>query len=96
MKYEVLIPMKEGLDRGEFDSTEERFQSAINCSKSVIESILDAYPVEVDVHENIITIALEQTDLFTEDELKEMFKPVFCDGNGYVFPEFGVIKVRKI
>ncbi|EGQ7962061.1 hypothetical protein HRO21_003742 [Vibrio parahaemolyticus] len=96
MKYEILIPMLKDIDSGIFDSAEDRFQSALHCSKSAIESILYDYPVEIEANRYSITINVKQPGLFTIDELKELLLPAFRSESGETFPEFGVIKVQVI
>ncbi len=94
--YEIVISIKDGFSYGSFDNPADRFQSAVDCSKSSIESILYDFPVDIQVQGNIISITEKKANLFTEKELKEMLKPAFCDENGHTFPEFGGIKLQGI
>ncbi|EGQ8947310.1 hypothetical protein MX715_002684 [Vibrio parahaemolyticus] len=96
MKYKVLAHMASDLDEGFFDSAEERFHSALGCSKDAIESIFYDHPVQVNLESNVITIEFEQSSEVNEHKLKEMIKPAFCDTSGHKFPEFRVIEVKKI
>ncbi|EGR3195821.1 hypothetical protein C5S20_RS23285 [Vibrio parahaemolyticus] len=88
--------MASDLDEGFFDSAEERFHSALGCSKDAIESIFYDHPVQVNLESNVITIEFEQSSEVNEHKLKEMIKPAFCDTSGHKFPEFRVIEVKKI
>lgn len=96
MKYEVRIQMKANLDSGSFDSPEERFQSAVSCTKKSISSILYDYSVLVDCAKSVITITAEEPNLFTVNELQEMLKPALCDGDSITYPEFDLVSVNKI
>ncbi|EGR1226474.1 hypothetical protein JL857_23720 [Vibrio parahaemolyticus] len=96
MKYKVVVHMASDLDEGAFDSAEERFHSALGCSKGAIESIFYDHPVQVNLESNVITIEFEQSSEVHEQQLKEMIKPAFCETSGHKFPEFQVIEVNKI
>ncbi|EKO3478621.1 hypothetical protein F2K80_001551 [Vibrio fluvialis] len=96
MKYKVVVHMASDLDEGPFDSAEERFQSALGCSKGAIESIFYDHHVQVNLESNVITIEFEQSSEVNEQQLKEMIKPAFCETSGHKFPEFRVIEVKKI
>ena len=96
MKYKIVVHMTSDLNEGSFDSAEERFLTAVGCSKGAIESIFYDHPVQVNLESNVITIEFEQSNEVNEQQLKEMINPAFCETSGNIFPEFQVIEVEKI
>jgi len=73
------------------DSSDDEFESAINCAKDCIESVLDDDSLSVTVIDKRIVIESIDHDReinFTLAECKENVKGCFCDASGKLYPEF--------
>ncbi len=96
MKYEIQIKMVDDLTHGNFYSPEERFKSAVDCTRQSIESILYDYPVVVKYNDKgSIVIDVNTSNLFTIDELEEKIKTSFCDNHGRKYKEFASVQIES-
>jgi hypothetical protein len=80
------------------DSSGEEFESAMNCTKDCVVSVLDDESLIVDVDENNIIINsshLEQKNNVTLAECKEKIKGCFCDAAGTLYPEFTGVEPQE-
>jgi hypothetical protein len=79
-------------------STEEEFQSAINCAVTCIESVLDNDSIKVEASGNIITISSSDSEIqleMTASECKDKIKGCFCNKSGQLYPEFSKIEPQQ-
>lgn len=88
MQYIITIEKSENLLAGEFDSSKERFESAVHCAQTSISSALFDYAVTVECEVPKITISSVGSMPFSIDELKSQIKGSFCNSEGHVYPEF--------
>ena len=73
------------------ESTREEFESAVNCARDCIESVLDNEFLSIIVAEDTILINLTdkiQSIDMTLSECKEKVKGCFMDSSGNTYPEF--------
>ncbi|TMP86885.1 hypothetical protein CWC05_10430 [Pseudoalteromonas ruthenica] len=98
MKYIFEVVMQDNLLASPFDTVEEKFESAVSCAKTSIESILLDYPVLVGQDSSTITIIpLDGTSMpFTLPECAQLIKGAFLDANGHIYPEFTLVKKDEI
>lgn len=79
-------------------STDEAFESALNCAITCIESVLDKKAIKVVASGNIISIFSIDPDQLTEitaTECKEKIKRCFCNDSGQLYSEFSKIKPHQ-
>jgi len=77
------------------ESTNEEFDSAMNCTRTCIESILDNNQIQITISDNIITIHSIDPECEIElsaNECKEKIKGCFCDSSSKLYPEFEKIE----
>lgn len=80
------------------NSSADEFVDALNCSRECIESVLDDENLLVEVSENTITISSIDQNKITNpssSNCKAIIKGCFCDGNGYLYPEFSAIEPQQ-
>ena len=73
------------------DSSDEEFESAMNCTKDCVVSVLDDESLIIDVDENSIIINgthSDQKNDMTLTDCKEKIKGCFCDATGNLYPVF--------
>lgn len=74
--------------------SEEEFESALNCARTCIESVLENGFLIVEATDDSITIeSNDENGLMNMSlsEIKEKIKGCFCNADGLVYPEFGKI-----
>lgn len=79
-------------------STEEEFQSAIDCAVTCIESTLDNDAIKVTAFGNTISISSfdpEHHIEITATECKEKIKGCFCSSSGQLYSEFSKIESQQ-
>jgi DNA-binding LytR/AlgR family response regulator len=72
----------------------EEFESALNCARTCIESVLENELLFVEVTDDSITIQSDDEKGLMNmnlSEIKMKIKGCFCDAGGLVYPEFGKI-----
>lgn len=69
---------------------DEEFFSAVECSKSCIESVLSDLNAKIAVDRNIISIIIIG---ITEKECMDKIKGCFCDRDGNIYQEFNNIEL---
>ncbi len=79
------------------DVNYDDFQSAVNCTKSCIESVLYDYSISVAISGDVIKICPVNVDILnlTFSECKEKIKGCFCDSHGIIYPEFSRIEPQQ-
>lgn len=72
------------------DVSNETFESALNCAKTSIESVIDNEKLIVRVIDNSIIVSKKNAlDASSWDiEYKSLLKASFCDSYGNIYPEF--------
>jgi hypothetical protein len=69
----------------------EQFESAINCARVSVESVLDDETLYVKVNGDLIVVCSSVGDMtipMTLVELQNRIKGCFCDAAGLIYPEF--------
>lgn len=69
----------------------EQFESAINCARVSVESVLDDETLYVKVDGDLIIVCSSAGDMsipMTLVELQNKIKGCFCDATGSIYPEF--------
>lgn len=78
-------------------TTEEKYQSALQCARVSVDSVLDNEELTVYVSENTITIAHinpNQSIDMTPSICKEKIKGCFCVSSNKLYPEFMKIELQ--
>ena len=73
------------------ESSIEKFESAIHCSRNCIESVLDCESLHVNVVEDTVVVDTFDQELsidMTLEECQEKIKGCFCDDSGNLYDEF--------
>ncbi len=96
MKYEFQIKQNNHFNKGIFDSKQEKFESAVNCSSDAVKSILSGLDISIECSPPIITLYTEFDFPFTIEECAKKIKGAFCCANGNLYPEFTKITYKLI
>lgn len=74
--------------------SDENFNSAIDCLRTSIESVLDNEMLCIIVNDNVIIIDSDNKQVISNlklPELKKRIKGCFSNADGLMYPEFGEI-----